>query len=100
MAISSTAIQQGGAALPVIVVSGQPTIGGAAQPVYVVTSGPVQGGGPMRVVAAAAGAVVEGGPAIPVYVVSGSLNPESQPEQSGVCRAEYAIHQRHGAGWL
>jgi hypothetical protein len=81
MAISSTAIQQGGAAQPVVVVSGQPTIGGPAQPVYVVTSGPVMGGGPMRVVAAAVGAVVEGGPAIPVYVISGSLNPD--PNLSG-----------------
>lgn len=66
--------QQGGAAIPVAVVTdGRGVVGGPALPVYVVTSGPVQGGPALPIVAAATGRAVQSGPAIPVYVVSGSL---------------------------
>lgn len=67
---------EGGAAIPVAVVTdGRAVVGGPAQRVVVVTSGPVQGGPARPIVAAPSGAVVQGGPAIRVYVVSGSLNP-------------------------
>lgn len=66
--------QQGGAAIPIAVVTdGRAVEGGPAQPIYVVTSGPVQGGPALPVVAAAAGARVAAGPAVPAYVVSGSF---------------------------
>lgn len=65
---------QGGAALPVAVVTdGRAVEAGPAQPVYVVASGPIQGGPAVPVVLAVAGAFVESGAAIPVFVVSGSL---------------------------
>lgn len=72
----STGTQQGGAAIPVVVVpDGYPLQGGPAQAVYEVTSGLVRGGPALPVYAAASGVPVTAGPAIPVYVVSGSLNP-------------------------
>lgn len=79
VAVQSSGRRQGGAALPVAVVSdGRAVQGGPAMPIYVVTSGPVQGGPALPIVAAASGAPVAAGPALPVYVVSGSLNPAPQ----------------------
>lgn len=66
--------QQGGAAIPVTVVTdGRAVEGGPALPIYLVTSGPVQGGPALPVVAAPYGARAVGGAAIPAYVVSGYL---------------------------
>lgn len=74
VSVDTDAVQTGGPALPVAVVSdGRASVGGPATPVYVVTSGPVMAGPAMPVVVAPAGTPVAGGPAVPVYVVSGSL---------------------------
>jgi hypothetical protein len=63
---------QGGPALPVQTVTGQPVQGGPAQPVVVVTSGPIAGGPAIPVQARSSGPVAAG-PALPVFVVAGSL---------------------------
>lgn len=68
--------QQGGAAIPIMVVSdGRATQGGPATPIYIATGGPQQGGPALPVVAAPYGQRIAGGDAVPAYIVGGGYLP-------------------------
>ncbi len=76
--VQAGGIVQGGAAIPVTVVTdGRAVEGGPAQPIYLVTSGPMQGGPALPVVAAPYGARASGGAAIPAYIIGGGFLPSA-----------------------
>lgn len=90
----------GGPALRVAVVSdGRATEGGLSRPVIVVSDGrPTQGNDPVPVVVAtgAQAGRIMAGPAIPVYVVSGSLNPTPPSSLLTSIAAYWALEEASG----